>query len=233
MNYMTLGYENIFTILLFLAGIIVVSYAQNKISSAYKKYKNTKIKKIISGVEVARKILDENGLNDIHVVKINGELTDHYDSSRKVVRLSNHIFNEETIASVAVAAHECGHALQDKDGYTFMKIRSFLVPVVNFVTYIGYAVSIVSLLSGITGYLMVGIIMIIAAIIFQLITLPVEFDASKRALIELEKLNIIEKNEIEETKAMLDAAAFTYVASLISSILNLFRLLIMYKGRDD
>ena len=233
MDYMTLGMENIFTIMLFIAGLLIVSYAQNKVSSNYKNYKTIKIKSNISGVEVARKILDANGLKDVHVVKIKGELTDHYDPSRKVVRLSNHIFNEETIASVAVAAHECGHALQDKDGYIFMKIRSMLVPVVNFITYIGYAVALISLMAGVTGYLMVGILIVLMAVIFQLITLPVEFDASKRALIELEKLSIIDKEEKESAKEMLDAAAFTYVASFISSVMNLLRLIIMVRGRDD
>lgn len=178
-------------------------------------------------------ILDANGLNNIYVVETEGELTDHYDPNRKVIKLSRGIFNKESIAAISVAAHEVGHAIQDKDGYIYMRIRAFLVPVVNFVTYIGYIVAFISLFAGITGYLKVSIFIILAAILFQLITLPVEFDASKRAKEELLKLNLIDSNEADNVKDMLGAAAMTYVASLISSLINLLRLIIMLRGRDD
>lgn len=230
---MTLGYENILTFFLFFVGIIIVGYAQYKISASYQKYKKINCKNRVAGVEVARKILDANGLSNIHVVETKGELSDHYDPSRKVVRLSSTVFNGESIASVAVAAHECGHAIQDKEGYTFMRIRSLLVPVVNLVTYIGYGVAILSLFMGIIGYLKVGIVMILATLIFQLITLPVEFDASKRALKQLEKLMIVDDKEKEDAKNMLSAAAFTYIASFISSIISLLRLVIMLGNRDE
>lgn len=233
MNYMTLGYENILTFFLFFIGIIVVGYAQYKMSASYQKYKRISGKGKVAGVEVARKILDANGLSKIHVLETKGELTDHYDPSRKVIRLSREVFNGESIASVSIAAHECGHAIQDKEGYTFMKIRSALVPVVNLVTYIGYGVAILSLFFGVIGYLKVGIVMVLAALLFQLITLPVEFDASKRALKQLEKLDIIDKKEIEGAREMLSAAAFTYVASFISSIISLLRLIIMVGNRDE
>src|SRR5574344_737253 len=149
MNYVTLGYETPLTLLIFVAGLLVVIYAQIKINSAYKISKNIKLKKKLSGVEVARLILDSNGLRDIYVTKVIGEFTDHYDPSRKVIRLSSDIFDNDSIASVSVSAHECGHAIQDKVGYTPMRIRSFLVPIVNFITYIGYFVSIISLFAGI------------------------------------------------------------------------------------
>lgn len=233
MNLMTLHLENMITMLLFFAGIIIVIYAQSKINNSYRKSSKIKIKSGLSGVEVARKILDSNNLSNIHVVSVGGTLTDHYDPSRKVVRLSNDVFNNDSIAAISVAAHECGHAIQDKVGYTFMKIRAALVPIVNFVTYIGYIVSIISLFAGITGYLKVGIMLIIVSLIFQLVTLPVEFDASKRAIEELNKLGLIEKEENQNVKEMLSAAAFTYVASFISSILNLLRLVIMLGNRDE
>lgn len=204
----------------------------NKINSTYGKYKNIKLNKNITGQEVARMILDSNGMNNIHVVETQGELTDHYDPRRKVVRLSKQIFHDNAIASVAVAAHEVGHAIQDKEGYIFMKIRSILVPVVNFITYIGYIVAFISLLAGITGYLKVSIIIILAALLFQLVTLPVEFDASKRGREQLVKLGVIDGSEEKGVKKMLDAAAFTYVASFISSLLNLLRLIIMLRDRD-
>ena len=229
---MIYGLENILTLTLFIIGFIIVLYAQIKINSTYGKYKNIKLNKNISGQEVARMILDSNGMNDIHVVEIQGELTDHYDPRRKVVRLSEQIFHDNAITSVAVAAHEVGHAIQDKENYIFMKIRSILVPVVNFITYIGYIVAFISLLAGITGYLKVSIIIILAALLFQLVTLPVEFDASKRGREQLVKLGIIDGSEEKGVKKMLDAAAFTYVASFISSLLNLLRLIIMLRDRD-
>jgi len=229
---MIYGLENILTLTLFIIGFIIVLYAQIKINSTYGKYKNIKLNKNISGQEVARMILDSNGMNNIHVVETQGELTDHYDPRRKVVRLSKQIFHDNAIASVAVAAHEVGHAIQDKENYIFMKIRSILVPVVNFITYIGYIVAFISLLAGITGYLKVSIIIILAALLFQLVTLPVEFDASKRGREQLVKLGIIDGSEEKGVKKMLDAAAFTYVASFISSLLNLLRLIIMLRDRD-
>lgn len=229
---MIYGLENILTLTLFIIGFIIVLYAQIKINSTYGKYKNIKLNKNITGQEVARMILDSNGMNNIHVVETQGELTDHYDPRRKVVRLSEQIFHDNATASVAVAAHEVGHAIQDKEGYIFMKIRSILVPVVNFITYIGYIVAFISLLAGITGYLKVSIIIILAALLFQLVTLPVEFDASKRGREQLVKLGIIDGSEEKGVKKMLDAAAFTYVASFISSLLNLLRLIIMLRDRD-
>ena len=190
-------------------------------------------KKNISGQETARMILDNNGLNDIYVVETNGELTDHYDPRRKVIRLSKGIFGNESISAISVAAHEVGHAIQDKEGYIFMRIRSFLVPVVNFMTYIGYIVAIISLIGGITGYLKVSFYMILAALLFQLVTLPVEFDASKRGKEQLVKLGLINNDEIIGVSNVLNAAAMTYVASFISSLLNLLRIVIMLRGRDD
>lgn len=229
---MIYGLENILTLTLFIIGFIIVLYAQIKINSTYGKYKNIKLNKNITGQEVARMILDSNGMNNIHVVETQGELTDHYDPRREVVRLSKQIFHDNAIASVAVAAHEVGHAIQDKENYIFMKIRSILVPIVNFITYIGYIVAFISLLAGITGYLKVSIIIILAALLFQLVTLPVEFDASKRGREQLVKLGVIDGSEEKGVKKMLDAAAFTYVASFISSLLNLLRLIIMLRDRD-
>lgn len=232
-GYMTLGYENIFTIILSIIGFIIILWAQNKVSGTYSKMRKIKTAGNLSGQEIARKILDENGLSNVHIVKVSGNLTDHYDPARKVVRLSSDVFDGTSIASVAVAAHECGHAIQDKENYSFMKIRSFLVPIVNFVTYAGYVVAVLSLFAGITGYLKVGIFLIIAAIIFQLVTLPVEFDASARAQKQLDELKLLESDEQNGVYDMLRAAAMTYVASFLSSIINLLRLLIMVNNRND
>ena len=227
------GLDNLLTISLMFLAIVVVVYAQAKINSAYKKFRKIKSKGNLSGQEVARKILDSNGLKDIYVVETRGELTDHYDPSRKVVRLSHEVFHGTSIASISVAAHECGHAIQDKVGYTMMRVRSALVPFVNLVSYLGYFGIIIAIFAGITGYLKISILVLCATLLFQLVTLPVEFDASKRALEELKKLSLVEKNEREQAQEMLKAAALTYVAGLISTILNILRLLIMVNNSDD
>lgn len=231
MDIYTLQLENFLTFSLFMIGIIIVGYANIKINVTYSKYKKINNNKNISGSEVARLILNANGLNDIYVVETGGNLIDHYDPSRKVIKLSTDIFHGETIAATAVAAHECGHAIQDKENYIFLRIRHMLVPIVNFVSYLGYFSIFIGIIAGISNYLLTGIIVLLATIIFQLITLPVEFDASKRAKNELLKLNL--ENDITGVTLMLRAAAFTYVASLISSVLNLIRLLLMFNNRDD
>lgn len=229
---MIYGLETIGTLLLAAVSFIVVISSQIYLKSTYGENKSKKNKKDLTGCEVARKILDSNGLDNIYVVEVKGELSDHYDPSRKVVRLSSDVFHGESIASLSIAAHECGHAIQDKDNYTFMRIRGALVPVVNLVTYIGYIGLIISLFAGITGYLTISIGLLIIALIFQLITLPVEFDASKRALTQIKNLNLVESDEINSAEGMLKAAAYTYVASLISLVLDLLRLVIMTRDRD-
>ena len=232
---MIYGYEDVITLSLAFIGFAITLIAQLGINGTYKKYKKVENEKRITGQEVARKILDENGLTNVHVVEVKGELSDHYDPSAQVVRLSTDIYHGETVAAMAVAAHECGHAIQDKVDYKFMKIRSSLVPIINLISYLGYFTVIVSLIAGITGYLMIGILIILATLVFQLVTLPVEFDASKRALKELEKYQITSENEINGATTMLKAAAFTYVASVISSIMSLLRLVIMLLNnrKDD
>ncbi len=219
-------------IILFILGIIVVVYAQSHIMKTYHETMRIRNHKMLSGQEVARRILDTNGLEDIYVVQVSGELTDHYDPGRNVIRLSNHVFQDDSIASLAVAAHECGHAIQKKEGYLFYRLRSALVPVVNLVSYLGYFVIIISAFAGITAYLLLGILMLLATLIFQLVTLPVEIDASKRGMREIERLNLAQKEEMPNIANMLKAAAMTYVASLASTILNLLRLIFIYQDRD-
>ena len=214
-------------------GIIIVLWAQVNINSNYKKYKQVKVKTGLSGQEVARRILDANGLQNVHIVETQGELTDHYDPKRKVVRLSHTIFHEDTISSVGVAAHECGHAIQDKEGYTFMRVRSALVPFVNFTSYLGYFGLLVSFVGGLTGYLKLSILVLLVTVLFQLVTLPVEFDASKRAKEQLVQLGLIDSDEHDQVSKVLSAAAMTYVAGLISNLLQILRLVILLNGRDD
>ena len=219
--------------ILFILGLVITVVADIYVRSSYSKYKKVKNSTGLTGFEVARKILDKNGLQDVHVVETNGELTDHYDPKRKVVRLSNSIFNGNTIAAASVAAHECGHAIQDKDNYTFMRIRASLVPAVNFSSKFGYIVLMIGFLAGSFDLAVLGLGLLILILLFQLVTLPVEFDASKRAKVELDKLNILTKEEIPQSASMLRAAAFTYVASLVTTLLEILRLALMIFGNRD
>lgn len=214
-------------LLIFIAILIIPISAQILISVTYKKYSTIKNNNGLTGFDTARKILDANGLNDIHIVETKGHLTDHYDPQRKVIRLSTEVFQNNTIAAVSVAAHECGHAIQDKNGYLFMRIRSFIVPIVNFASKIAYIVLLIGFLTYITNFIWLGIILVSFGVIFQIVTLPVEFNASKRAKQELIKLNILVDDENEGAKKMLLSAALTYVAGLISSLLELIRLILI------
>lgn len=219
---------DLLSIILYVVIIGVPLLAQLKITSSYKKYKQVENTKNISGFEVARKVLDANGLQDIYVVEVDGDLTDHYDPTRKTVRLSRDIFNGTSIASMSVAAHECGHAIQDKVGYKPMRIRSMLVPLVNISSKLSWAIIMIGLASQLFKLFLVGIALISIGLLFQLITLPVEFDASRRAKIELEKLKLVNTKEASGVKNMLGSAAMTYVASVLTAILEIVRLFLMY-----
>ncbi len=219
-------------LLLYLLILIIPTIAQIKISYSYSKYQKITSKKELTGFDVARKILDENGLDDIYVVEVSGYLTDHYDPKRKVVRLSKDVFHGNSIASVSVAAHECGHAIQDKENYVYMRIRSMLVPVVNFVSIFSWIIILVGLLIEYFQIFYIGIAFISLSLIFQLVTLPVEFNASSRAKKELVKLKLIDKKELQESSNMLAAAAMTYVASVLSSALEIIRLILIFNDNN-
>ena len=225
MNYWLMTYETPLAVLLTVIGFLLVVFAQIKINTTYSKYRKVQNSAGLTGQDVARKILDSNGLSQISVYEISGNLSDHYNPSKKLINLSKDIYNGTSIASLAVAAHECGHAIQDKENYIFFKIRSALVPVVNFVSYLGYF--------GLTGYIKLSIIILLATVLFQLVTLPVEIDASKRALVQLEELNLVYNDENKSAKKVLSAAAMTYIASLLSSILDLLRLILILNSRND
>lgn len=222
---------NSFDIFLYIIILIIPILAQIKVTKTYSKFKKVNNKNKLSGFEVARKILDANGLDDIYVVETPGNLTDHYDPSRKVVKLSTDVFKGESIAAIAVAAHECGHAIQDKDNYTFMRIRSSLVPIVNLVSSFSWYVILIGLFTEYFKIFAIGIALICIGLLFQLITLPVEFNASKRAKIELEKLNLAESSETNQVKEVLGAAAFTYVAAVLTSVLEIIRLISIFDDR--
>ena len=171
--------------------------------------------------------MDKHNLRNIDVIEVSGNLTDHYDPTKKVVRLSTDIYAGNSIAAVSVAAHECGHAIQDKESYTPMRIRSFLVPIVNFSTKIGYLVIVIGLAAGALKLAAFGLILLLSMLLFQLVTLPVEFDASSRGKKELDELHILDSSEQKGSAKMLRAAAFTYVASVLSTLFQILRLALM------
>ena len=213
--------------------LAITSLAQFLITTNYSKYKKIDAKSKKTGKEVARQILDKHGLKNVSVEEVSGNLTDHYDPTNKVVRLSSDIYSGRTIASVSVAAHECGHAIQDKVSYTPMRIRSKLVPIVNFSTKIGYLVITIGLVLGALKLAGIGLILLLSMLLFQLVTLPVEFDASSRGKQELDKLKILNASEQRGSSKMLRAAAFTYVASVLSTLLEIFRFAMMILSRRD
>ena len=212
-------------------GLIITLIAQGYITSSYNKYKKVISKNKLTGLDVAKKILESNNLSHIHVVETEGNLTDHYDPKRKVIRLSTDIYHEDSIASISVAAHECGHALQDKDNYTFLKIRNNIVPYVNISSRLGYIAIMIGFLFSITDLAVAGVILLLSILLFQLITLPVEINASHRALQELEKLSLIDTKEKQSCKTMLTAAALTYVASLVTTLLQILRYVLILNSK--
>lgn len=226
-NYYTINYG------LPLLGVIITALAQLLIKTRYSKYKKEPINKNISGYEVARKILDSNDLKNIKINQVSGELTDHYDPSKKTVNLSTDIYEGRTIAAASVAAHECGHAIQDKVGYIPLKIRAALVPIVNFSTKIGYIVVVIGLMFNALNIAWIGIILLLSMLAFQLVTLPVEFNASFRAEKQLKKLDLLESKEQSGSKRMLFAAALTYVAGMLSTLFQILRLALIVLSRKD
>lgn len=205
--------------------------AQIFIKISYENNSRIKNSKELTGYDVARKILDKNGLNDLLIVETNGYLTDHYDPNRKVIKLSRNIYGNDTISSMAVAAHEVGHAIQDKEGYFFLRLRTFIFPIVSFISRISWLVILIGFFFEIVNAIYLGIIIVSASVIFELVTLPVEINASKRAIKELNSLNLI-TNEEDKVKNVLTAAALTYVAGTLAEILQLIRLIGILKDND-
>ena len=223
-----------FLIIYGLVGIslLITLGAQAFITSSYSKFSKQRNTNNITGAEAARIVLDKNGLANVKVEKVSGYLSDHYDPKTKTVRLSETNYTEPSIASVAVACHECGHAIQDKDGYTFLRIRRTMVPFVNICSYAGYISIILGGVMGLLGLVWLGIAAEVMILIFQLVTLPVEFDASKRGLQQIGTEQLLIGNEQKNSKTMLTAAALTYVASVATTIIQILRLVLIYGRRQ-
>ena len=212
--------------------VFISGTASGYIQTWYKKTSAMQNSKGLKGKEVARKILDKNGLSHVKVEPIAGQLTDHYDPRTKTVRLSEGIYDKETVAAISVASHECGHAIQDKDGYLFLRIRSTIVPVVNLASKLGYVAIVLGIMFQTLQIVQIGILAEFIILAFQLITLPVEFNASSRALKKIEEYSMVTKKEHENATKMLTSAALTYVAAVTSTLLEIFRLLLIFRSED-
>lgn len=219
-------------LIIFLLMLIIPIYASIKVNLSYKKYTKVNNEKNLTGFDVARRILDENNLGEIYVVETKGTMSDHYDPRRKTVRLSTDVYHGTSISSLAIAAHECGHAIQDKEGYTWFKIRSMIFPIINIGQKIAYIVMIVGLFLSYMDYVYAAIGFTFLGLLFELVTLPVEFDASKRANKIVLSDGMISDNEKTGVDAVLNSAAFTYVAAVISSMLEMLYLLMQLSDRD-
>lgn len=226
-------YYLIGTILVVLAALLAL-WAQMKVQSTYSRYKKIPSSLGRSGAQIAREILDSEGLYDINVLEVKGHLSDHYNPGKKTINLSSDIYHGTSIASLAVAAHECGHAIQYKEKYVPISLRNAILPIANVGQYLGWIAIFIGLILGHTSIAWIGFFAMCGILAFQVVTLPVEFDASSRALVIL-KTRYLTSNEYAGAKKMLSAAAMTYVAAMISTLMSMLRifLLILGNSRDD
>lgn len=226
------------TYILVLIGVVLCMLASNRVNRVFAKYDRVRSRTGLTGRDAAERILRANGIYDVQVQRVSGRLTDHYDPRNKVLRLSDSTYASSSVAAIGVAAHECGHAVQHAVGYAPLHIRGALVPVANFGSTLAWPLILIGLfMNSQTSMLFIngGILLFSGAVLFQLVTLPVEFNASSRAVKALEKSGMLYGDEIKQTKTVLGAAALTYVASAASMILQLLRLILITGGRrrDD
>jgi uncharacterized protein len=210
--------------------LLLPLYAQMKVKSTYRKFSEVPAQRGMTGAQVARMILDHHGLTDVRVVPTQGILADHYNPATKTVALSESNYYESSLAGIAVAAHEVGHAIQHKEAYSFLTLRAKLVPVANISSNMSWIFVMIGIFASSSGFLLLGIVLLLAGVVFQVVTLPVEFDASKRAMNEVVSLGIIGNNEETGARKVLNAAAMTYVAAAAVAVLELLRLVLIYTG---
>lgn len=219
--------------LLYFAFIILIPlWAQWKVKSTFTKYSRVSTSTYRRGAEVAREILNANGLYNVAVEEGRGFLSDHYDPRSKTVRLSPENYHGHSIAAAAVAAHECGHAIQDAQGYAFLRFRHALVPVANLGSNASWILIMIGIFAHLSGMLLLGIICMAAAVLFQIVTLPVEFNASSRAMDQIASLRLVGSGEEREARKVLNAAALTYVAAAAVAVLELLRLVLIFTGMN-
>ena len=222
------------TYILVLIGVIISLWASAKVKTTYAKYSRVRSMSGMTGAQAAERILYSAGIYDVRIEHVRGDLTDHYDPRNRVLRLSDTVYGSTSVAAIGVAAHECGHAVQDQKDYAPLRIRNSLVPVANFGTMAAWPILIVGLIFGYNSTLIhLGILLFSLGVLFQLVTLPVEFDASRRAIEMLGSQGMLYGDEARQTRKVLSAAAMTYVAAAAAAILSLLRLLILFGGRDS
>lgn len=218
------------TMILVIPGLLLGLYAQFKVKSTFDRYSRVRTKSGLTAEAAARMLLSRGGSANVTISRVNGSLTDHYDPSSKTLRLSDSVYGSDSVAAVGVAAHECGHALQEHDGYGLLKLRSALVPAVNIGSGLYLPIFMAGLLFSWEPLQLAGILCFALTLLFSLVTLPVEINASKRALGMLE--GVLDAEELQGAKAVLSAAALTYLASVISSALQLLRLILISRSRN-
>ncbi|MBD3949210.1 zinc metallopeptidase [Tuanshanicoccus lijuaniae] len=221
------------TYFLVIIGAMLVMYAQTRVKSTFNKFSEWETTNRVTGRQAAQTLLQASNIHNVSIEHIPGHLSDHYDSQNKVLRLSDATDQETSIAAVAVAAHECGHALQDAENYGFLRMRNAFVPIAQLGSSLSMPLLMIGLVMNLLSLVWLGIIAFSAALLFQIITLPVEFDASKRALVIMEQYHLVEPDEIPAAKKVLNAAAFTYIASTLNSALTLLRFILMAQRRRD
>ena len=230
-----MGYYFDPTWILVIIGAVLSMAASAKVNSTFNKYSKVRSMTGMTGEDAAKRLLNSQGIYDVTVRPVKGQLTDHYDPRTKTVNLSEAVFHSTSVAAIGVAAHECGHAMQDNVGYVPLKLRGAIVPVANIGSQAAFPLIIIGVLIGGMGSPLVniGLILFSLAVIFQLITLPVELNASRRAITLLDQVGILGGQEVNQTRKVLGAAALTYVAALAASVLQLLRLVILFGGRRD
>lgn len=224
------------TYVLIILAFLISALVSAKMNATFSKYSKVRSYCGMTGAQAAQRILSSAGIYDVRIEHVSGKLTDHYDPSNKVLRLSDAVYGNTSIAAIGVAAHECGHAVQHARNYVPLSVRSAIVPVANFGSQLSWPLFLAGLIFSFRPLLMIGILLFCAALLFQIVTLPVEFNASARALRMLDETGIMGRQEIRGTKKVLRAAAMTYVAAVIGSLLQLLRLLILsgaFCKRDD
>lgn len=221
------------TYMLIIISALISLFAQFLVNSRFSKYSRVRSRSGMTGAQAAERILQSQGIYDVAIQRVSGKLTDHYDPRNKTLNLSDAVYASTSVAAVGVAAHECGHAIQHARGYAPLSFRSALVPVANIGSQLSWLFIILGIFFGGSHTLiMIGILMFSAAVLFQLVTLPVEFNASGRALKLLSETGILQKDEVSDTRKVLSAAAFTYVAAAATAVLQLLRLLRLFGGND-
>ena len=219
------------TYVLLIIGMVLALAASGKMKSTFARYQQVRSHSGLTGAQTAQRILNAAGIYDVTIVPISGSLTDHYDPRTKRLALSQDVYGRTSVAAVCVAAHECGHAIQDNVGYAPLRLRSAFVPIANLGSKISLPLIILGFFIGLTPFIEIGIWMFVLAVLFQIITLPVEFNASSRAVQLVDSLGILRGDEVDGTRKVLGAAALTYVAAAAASILQLARLIILFGGR--